>query len=120
MPFHPALHTAMGKLDEYYQRTAASDAHLIAMGKSKFTLFFHIYCRTGVALNPAEKFAYFRKHWGLDLYQEVLETIKKLVCDLFLICLFFFTFFQIQFIQQYKLLHSEAGSATHQVTAILG
>ena len=31
--FVPALQAGMGKLNEYYQRTAASDAHIIAMGK---------------------------------------------------------------------------------------
>ena len=30
--FKPALEAAMAKLDEYYQRTAKSDAHIIAMG----------------------------------------------------------------------------------------
>lgn len=31
-PFHVALDAAMTKLDEYYTKTAASDAHIIAMG----------------------------------------------------------------------------------------
>jgi len=31
--FIPALQAGMEKLDEYYQRTATSDAHIIAMGK---------------------------------------------------------------------------------------
>jgi hypothetical protein len=30
--FKPALEAAMAKLDEYYWRTAESDAHIIAMG----------------------------------------------------------------------------------------
>lgn len=30
--FKPVLEAAMAKLDEYYQRTAESDAHIIAMG----------------------------------------------------------------------------------------
>jgi len=37
-PFASALEAAMEKLNEYYQRTAASDVHIIAMG-----LLFHIY-----------------------------------------------------------------------------
>jgi hypothetical protein len=32
-PFEDALIVAMEKLNEYYQRTADSDAHIIAMGK---------------------------------------------------------------------------------------
>jgi len=30
--FHDALDAAMTKLDEYYTKMAASDAHIIAMG----------------------------------------------------------------------------------------
>jgi hypothetical protein len=30
--FKPALTAGMAKLDEYYQRSGASDAHIIAMG----------------------------------------------------------------------------------------
>lgn len=41
-PFHPALHMAMNKLDEYYQQTAASDAHLIAMGKPIILMFCYL------------------------------------------------------------------------------
>lgn len=33
--FVPALTAGMAKLDEYYQRSGASDAHIIAMGKIK-------------------------------------------------------------------------------------
>lgn len=32
-PFTDALVAAMDKLNEYYQRTAESDAHIVAMGK---------------------------------------------------------------------------------------
>ena len=38
--FKPALEAAMAKLDEYYQRTAESDAHIIAMGTRYFPLTF--------------------------------------------------------------------------------
>jgi len=38
--FRPALEAAMAKLDEYYQRTAKSDAHIIAMGTPYFQLTF--------------------------------------------------------------------------------
>ena len=37
--FRPALEAAMAKLDEYYCRTAESDAHIIAMGTFYFQLF---------------------------------------------------------------------------------
>lgn len=32
--FWPALTAGMAKIDEYYHRSGASDAHIIAMGKS--------------------------------------------------------------------------------------
>lgn len=37
-PFVPALDAGMEKLDEYYQHTADSDAHIMAMGKYFTTL----------------------------------------------------------------------------------
>jgi len=33
-PFHDALQAGMDKLDDYYTKTAESDAHVICMGKS--------------------------------------------------------------------------------------
>jgi len=40
-PFQEALYTATEKLDEYYTKTAASDAHIIAMGTfHPFSLFY--------------------------------------------------------------------------------
>jgi len=32
IPFQPALEAALEKLNEYYQKTAESDAHIIMMG----------------------------------------------------------------------------------------
>ena len=40
-PFVPALEAAMEKLNEYYKRTAESDAHIIAMG-SHFHIHIHM------------------------------------------------------------------------------
>jgi hypothetical protein len=42
--FKPALEAAMAKLDEYYRRTAESDAHIIAMGTLYFLLLFLMSC----------------------------------------------------------------------------
>ena len=36
--FVPALEAGMAKLDQYYQRSAASDTHIMAMGKIYFSL----------------------------------------------------------------------------------
>lgn len=38
--FKPALEAAMAKLNEYYCRTAESDAHIISMGTLYFQLLF--------------------------------------------------------------------------------
>jgi hypothetical protein len=40
--FHEALDAATTKLDEYYTKTAASDAHIIAMGTYSFQFVFHL------------------------------------------------------------------------------
>ena len=42
-PFQPALIAGMAKLDEYYQKTAASDAHVICMGTSLLSLRAHLH-----------------------------------------------------------------------------
>jgi hypothetical protein len=34
--FIPALNAGMAKLNQYYQRSTKSDAHIMAMGKSSF------------------------------------------------------------------------------------
>jgi hypothetical protein len=78
-PFVPALEAAMAKLDEYYKRTAESDAHIIAMG-----LHFHIYFYITliplyVALDPRKKFAHFKKNWDPTLQEEVKELVNKKV-----------------------------------------
>ncbi len=41
-PFFPALDAAMAKLNEYYERTADSDAHIIAMSVCIYFPIFHI------------------------------------------------------------------------------
>ena len=38
--FEPALKAAMEKLNEYYERTADTDAHVIAMGILFYSLHF--------------------------------------------------------------------------------
>jgi hypothetical protein len=44
-PFVPALDAGMEKLDEYYQHTAAFDAHIMAMGKYQILLLCHVLTR---------------------------------------------------------------------------
>ncbi|KAF8811677.1 hypothetical protein BYT27DRAFT_7252554 [Phlegmacium glaucopus] len=58
--FKPALEAAMANLDEYYQRTAASDAHIIAM-----------------VLGPRKKFEHFTRNWDEDLQTDIKDMKVK-------------------------------------------
>ncbi|PPQ81719.1 hypothetical protein CVT26_007781 [Gymnopilus dilepis] len=58
--FKDTLKAAMEKVNEYYVKTSASDAHIICM-----------------ALNPSQKFEHFKKHWGKELLNNVKETVRK-------------------------------------------
>jgi len=70
----------MAKLNEYYERTAASDAHIIVMSACVYLLLvFHIVIIVPV-LDPTLKLKYFKKHWGSELLEKVKLTVKALVC----------------------------------------
>jgi hypothetical protein len=78
--FKPALEAAMAKLDEYYQRTAESDAHIIAMG-----MFFRVVNfispdnKDPLVLDPRKKFNHFAKNWDIKLQDDVKATVQKKV-----------------------------------------
>ena len=77
--FKPALEAAMAKLDEYYKRTAESDAHIIAMGMF-FKVIFLIYPNNkDLVLDPRKKFKHFAKNWDTDLQDDVKFTVQKKV-----------------------------------------
>ena len=79
--FKPALEAAMAKLDEYYQRTAASDAHIIAMGTSFFSfMLLDFKPNKDPVLDPRKKFEHFTKNWDNDLQADVKEMVQKKVC----------------------------------------
>ncbi|KJA18309.1 hypothetical protein HYPSUDRAFT_69968 [Hypholoma sublateritium FD-334 SS-4] len=60
--FVPALQEGMSKLNEYYEKTAASDAHIMAM-----------------LLHPEQKLGYFKKNWEASLVEKVKElALNKL------------------------------------------
>ncbi|KIK25428.1 hypothetical protein PISMIDRAFT_73410, partial [Pisolithus microcarpus 441] len=54
--FTDALDAGLNKVAEYYEQTAASNAHVIAM-----------------LLNPAQKLSYIHTYWGEDLLSEVVQ-----------------------------------------------
>ena len=58
----PELEAAMEKLNEYYERMAESDSHIIAMG---LHIHIHIHImltQLYLALNPRKKFTHFKKN----------------------------------------------------------
>ena len=77
----------MAKLNEYYERTAASDAHIIAMSACICLPTFHILIIVPV-LDPTSKLEYFKKHWGPELLEEVKLTVKTMVCSCVLLFLY--------------------------------
>ena len=58
--FKSALIAGMAKLNEYYQRSGAFDAHLLAMGKPSVLASF-ILTDTAVVLNLISKMNHFKK-----------------------------------------------------------
>ena len=77
-PFAPALHAASEKIDEYYEKTTESPAYIMSM-----SMIFFLSCTGEVVdtiplvLNPKEKLGYFKKHWSLELQEEVLECVEE-------------------------------------------
>jgi hypothetical protein len=78
-PFVPALEAGMEKLNEYYKRTAESDAHIIAMGSYSYIHLYITLTPSYLALDPRKKFAHFKKNWDLTLQEEVKELVQKKV-----------------------------------------
>ena len=78
--FKDALTAAIEKLEEYYERTVASDAHIIAMGMLVILLLFFAYPAFDSPW-PHEKFKHFVKNWPLEQQKKVDVMVKKVVCD---------------------------------------
>ena len=66
------------KLNEYYQHSGASNAHLITMGKPSITASC-ILTNTAVVLNPISEMNHF-KQWSQDLVSEVKDAVCACVC----------------------------------------
>jgi hypothetical protein len=82
--FKPALTAGMDKLDMYYQRSAESDAHIMAMGKVVPFIISFFADHYIIVLDPTKKMAYFHKNWKSDLVSKVEETVKTRVSSLLL------------------------------------
>jgi hypothetical protein len=59
--FISALTAGMTKLDSYYQRSAESDAHIMAMGDVPFFISLLSADHCAIVLDPSKKMTYFRK-----------------------------------------------------------
>jgi len=75
----PALEAAMEKLNEYYERTAESDSHIIAMGSHIYIYIYIMLTQLYLALDPRKKFTHFKKNWDPALQEEVKELVQKKV-----------------------------------------
>ncbi|KAF8233426.1 hypothetical protein L208DRAFT_1266782, partial [Tricholoma matsutake] len=60
--FVPALKAGLDKIEEYYDRTADSDAYTFAM-----------------LLDPSEKTEHIHKHWGGEKLKRVLKDAEEMV-----------------------------------------
>ena len=71
--FEPALDAATSKLDEYYMKTATSNAHIIVMSASSSNCKN---CLSAVSpvVNPKKMLSHFRKYWKKEEYDKVVKT----------------------------------------------
>jgi hypothetical protein len=77
--FFPALSAGMAKLNSYYQRSADSDAHIMAMGTLLDTALIRLANHRPAVLDPSKKMSYFRKHWPSNLVSDVEDTVQTRV-----------------------------------------
>ena len=66
----------MEKLDSYYQHSAESDAHIMAMGDVPFLVCFMSANPCVIVLDPMKKMSHFHKHWPSHLVHDVEEAIQ--------------------------------------------
>jgi len=84
-PFHEALEAATDKLEEYYNKTAASDAHIISMGKViLFPSMLSGQLGFVLVLHPDKKLVHFKKYWSKPLQTDVRTLLQeKVIIHLF-------------------------------------
>jgi len=75
------LDAATEKLEEYYgDKTADSNAYIMAMCLSSLSLFLKLLSEYNLVLNPSIKMSHFKKYWSKELQKEVINVAQKLVC----------------------------------------
>jgi hypothetical protein len=82
-PFKEGLLAAVEKLEDYYEKTAESDAHIFAMGKLFFFRSDWVtdYCPV---LHPKIKMSHFRKYWTSVDEDEIISVLKEKVTSMIL------------------------------------
>jgi len=109
--FEPALDTAISKLEEYYMKTANSDAHIIVMSSSQSNCKIYLTTVPPV-VNPEKKLSHFKKYWKKKEYDKVVKLIEAKVhipCLHFVFSLNSMT----QFIECYEFLHHMMPPSEH-------
>jgi hypothetical protein len=75
----------MEKLNSYYERSAESDAHIMAMGDNALISLKFVVCAAdlcAVVLDPTKKMSHFQKHWPSDLVSDVEDAVQTRVSHL--------------------------------------
>ena len=80
--FFDALNAATAKLNDYYTKTAASDAHILAMSLCFFLYYEIVANNLALVLHPGKKMAHFKKYWEVSLQKDVIELVLNKVCYL--------------------------------------
>lgn len=79
-PFYKALDAGTAKIDDYYQKTADSDAYTFSMRMFLVIVYSAsklMYCM--LVLNPTQKANHVKKYWGKDLYSQTIKEAEDIV-----------------------------------------
>jgi len=73
----------MGKVEEYYDKTATSHAYTFVMCVYFFLSFVIHGIIFLIVLDPDTKMNHFVKHWSKPLQDQVLESAETIVCSFY-------------------------------------
>ena len=83
--FSHDLEMAMEKVEEYYNKTATSDAYTFVMGEFFSPSFFVMRNLISlIVLDPDAKMSHFTKNWSKSLQDKVMESTETIVCLFYL------------------------------------
>ena len=83
--YSPALQASLTKIEEYYNRTADSDAYTFAMRCVLLLTVLYLSSQIYhiIVLDPSVKTQHICKYWGADKMNGILERAEKKVSFLF-------------------------------------